>query len=88
MATVIIDGVEYVPKAEVPPITDGRLKLALQYLTDIQYFHECTNKHRAWAWDAMRFLAPDIAELSASDPKAAYDLVHNAQVSRGETNHD
>lgn len=30
MPTVIIDGVEYIPKAEVPPITDERLRLALE----------------------------------------------------------
>lgn len=75
MTTVLIDGVEYVPKINIEPITDKKLKLALECLTEIQYFHECTNKHRAWAWDAMNALAPDIAELSADDPQKAYDLV-------------
>lgn len=76
MPTVMIDGVEYVPKASVEPITDERLKRALESLTEIQYFHECTNKHRAWAWDAMNAIAPDIARLSADNPEAAFDLVH------------
>lgn len=74
--TVVIKGVEYVPKNEVPPLTDERLKRALASLTEIQYFYECPHKHRAWAWDAINALAPDVANLSADDPKAAYDLFH------------
>lgn len=73
---VIIDGVEYVPKTEVPELTDERLKKCLVELTAIQYFSECTHKHRAWAWDAIKALAPDIAELSSNDVNAAYDLFH------------
>jgi len=76
MTTVIIDGIEYVPKASIEPLTDARLQKALECLTEIQYFHECTNKHRAWAWDAMNALAPDIAKLSDDDVYAAYQLIH------------
>ena len=72
---VIIDGIEYVPKTEIPQITDERLKRALESLTEIQYFHECTNKHRAWAWDAINALAPDLAEMSSNSAQAAYDFV-------------
>ena len=71
---VVIDGVVYVPKNEVPELTDERLKSCLAELTSIQYFGECSNKHRAWAWDAMNAIAPDIAKLSADDNQAAYDL--------------
>ncbi|MCW7553617.1 hypothetical protein NX722_13470 [Endozoicomonas gorgoniicola] len=71
---VLIDGVAYVPKNEVPELTDDRLKKCLAELTSIQRFPECSNKHRAWAWDAMNAIAPDIAELSSNDPQAAFEL--------------
>lgn len=71
---VLIDGVAYVPKNEVPELTDEKLKKALTSLTEIQYFPECSNKHRAWAWDAINALAPEIAELSSNDVKAAFNL--------------
>ena len=74
---VIIDGIEYVPKTEIPQITDERLKRALESLTEIQYFHECTNKHKAWAWDAINALAPDLAEMSSNSAQAAYDFVRD-----------
>jgi hypothetical protein len=73
---VVIDGVEYVPKNEVPELTDERLKKCLEELTAIQYFSDCSHKHRAWAWDAINALAPEIAELSSNDAQAAYDLFH------------
>ena len=73
---VIIDGVVYVPKNEVPELTDERLKNALANLTEIQYFGECSHKHRSWAWDAINALAPDIARLSSEDCQAAFDLFH------------
>lgn len=73
---VLIDGVTYVPKNEVPELTDDRLKKCLALLTEIQYFGECSNKHRAWAWDAMNALAPDVANLSANNCEAAYNLFH------------
>jgi len=76
MSLVIIDGVEYVPKAEIPEITDSRIKSTLESLTEIQYFNECTHKHRAWAWDALSALAPELAELAADNPEAAYERVH------------
>ena len=73
---VLIDGVIYVPKNEVPELTDERLKNCLSKLTSIQLFPECSHKHMAWAWDAMNALAPEIAELSSNDCRAAYDLFH------------
>lgn len=72
--TIIIDGIEYVPKAEVKPITDVRLKMALQHLTEIQYFSNQTHKHRAWAWDALDALAPELSTLPA---KEAYHAVRS-----------
>lgn len=76
---VVIDGVEYVPRAEVPPITDERLKRALQELTSIQYFGGSTHKHRAWAWDALNALAPDLAKLASDNPQAAFDRVRDSE---------
>ena len=79
MTTVFIDGVEYVPKAEVPEINQPEIQRALESLTEIQYFGECSHKHRAWAWDAMNALAPELAALSADNPHAAYDQIHGSE---------
>jgi hypothetical protein len=75
MPTVVIDGVEYVPRAEVPEITDQRLQGALESLTEILYFRECSHKHAAWARDALEALAPELAGLASDDPGAAYHRV-------------
>ena len=64
------------PRYGIPELTDERLKQCLGFLTEIQYFGGCSHKHRDWAWDAIRALAPEIAELSSNDPKAAYELFH------------
>lgn len=76
---VNINGIEYVPRASIPPLTDERLKRCLQSLTEIQYFSCQNHKHRAWAWDALNALSPELAELAAQDPTAAYDRVHEDQ---------
>lgn len=76
--TVIIDGVEYVPRGEVPELTDERLERCLAELTAIQYFSGQTHKHRATAWDALNALAPEIAELCSIDPQAAFDRFHES----------
>lgn len=75
MPSVLIDGVEYVPRAEVPELTDARLKLALQELVSIQYFQE---KHKviAQSWNVLNALAPELAELAARDPAAAFERMH------------
>lgn len=75
MTTVLIDGVEYVPRAEIPPLTDERLRNCLESLTEIQYFRECTNKHRTWAWDALNALSPELAQLASESPEKAFDRV-------------
>ena len=79
MTKVLIDGVEYVPKAEVLPITDERLQKCLESLTEIQYFHEQEHKHRAWAWDALSALSPELAELAADNPRAAFHRVRGTE---------
>ncbi|MNR51083.1 hypothetical protein D3C85_1707040 [compost metagenome] len=75
MPSVVIDGIEYVPRAEVPPLTDERLKRALEELVSIQYFRE-SHKAIAHAWDVLNALAPELAKLSARDPEAAYRRLH------------
>ena len=78
MPKVIIDGIEYAPKAEIPVITDKAMQLLLESLTEIQYFSDCQHKHRAWAWDALNAIAPELAELASKSPQAAYEKVHGA----------
>jgi hypothetical protein len=75
---VTIDGVVYVPRAEIPPLTDERLRRALQELTSIQYFN-IEHKNRAVAWDALNALSPELAELASRNPKAAFDRVHDVE---------
>jgi hypothetical protein len=60
---VVIDGIKYVPEYTIPPLDDVRLERCIQELLSIQRFPEYTNKHRAWAWDALNAIAPDIAKL-------------------------
>ena len=79
MSHVIIDGVEYVPRAEIPEITDRNMQSLLESLTEIQYFNECSHKHRAWGWDALNAIAPELAELAAKNPKAAFDRIHGSE---------
>ena len=74
--TVIIDGVKYVPEASIPPLEDGALLTAIRELVGIQYWSGQRHKHRAWAWDALNALAPELAEMCSDDPKAAYERVH------------
>lgn len=76
---VMIDGVEYVPKAEILPINDDRLQKCLESLTEIQYFYDQPHKHRAWAWDALRALSPELAELSSEDAQKAFERVHGTE---------
>jgi hypothetical protein len=81
---VIIDGVTYVPRASVPRVEQPAIQEALASLTEIQYFYDCPHKHRAWAWDAMSALAPELAELSADNPQAAYKRMREAQQEAGQ----
>ncbi len=47
----------------------------IRSLVEIQRFPEQTRKHRAWAWDALNALSPEIAKLAAEDPQKAFDEV-------------
>lgn len=75
MSEVVINGIVYVPRAEIPPLTDERLKNALEELVSIQYFKQ---QHKAipQAWNVLHALAPELAELAANDPEAAFRRLH------------
>lgn len=72
---VKINGVEYVPKASIPELTDDRLRQALMHLTEMLYFNQ-ENKMLGLALNTLRALAPEMAALANDDPKAAYDRAH------------
>lgn len=75
MPKVVIDGIEYVPKVEITPPSDEKLLDALKELVSIQYFKE---KHKAipQAWNVLNHLNPELAELCAQDPAAAWSRLH------------
>jgi hypothetical protein len=52
MAQVVIDGVEYVPRAEIPELTDERLKAALKELVSLHYFGDW-HKAKPRTWDVV-----------------------------------
>lgn len=76
MPVVMIDGIEYVPKADIPPLDDDRLTQAIAQLVSIQYFDQ-SSKAIASAWEVLRTLAPEVAELVANNPSAAYRRFHS-----------
>jgi hypothetical protein len=75
MTHVMINGVEYVPKASIEPINDERLQGCLEVLTEMRY-HNQEHKMKALAWNAINFLSPELAKL---DEDAAYDRVHGTE---------
>lgn len=77
MRSVIIDGVKYVPEIATPEPMPKQLQTCLDNLVAIQMFPECANKHRAWAWDALNALSPNLAELSADNPRLAWEYLQN-----------
>jgi len=74
VARVIIDGVEYVPKAEIPNMTNKALQGCLEVLTEMRYFNQ-QHKMMGLAWNAINELSPELAKL---DAEKAYDRIHGA----------
>ena len=72
MTIVVIDNIEYVPKAEVKPLNDERLQACLEVLTSMRYFNQY-HKMMPLTWDAINAISPELAKL---EPDAAYDLIH------------
>ncbi len=75
MSLVMIDGVEYVPKAEIHALNDSRLQECLEVLTEMRYFNQ-GHKMKALAWNAINALSPDLARL---DENVAYDRIHGIE---------
>ncbi len=75
MPSVVIDGVEYTPKAEVPELTDERLKSCLEVLTSMRYFNQ-SHKMLAHSWEAINALSPELAKLT---PEDAFDRIHGIE---------
>lgn len=69
---VIINGVEYVPKSEIPDLTGARLKECLEILTTMRYLNQC-HKMKAYAWEAINALSPELAKLDDED---AFNFIH------------
>ncbi|WP_299496425.1 hypothetical protein [uncultured Shewanella sp.] len=74
MTKVLIDGVEYVPRAEIKPLSDERLQACLEVLTEMRYFNE-EHKMKRLAWNAIHALSPELAKL---DPDVAYERIHGS----------
>jgi len=72
---VMIGDVEYVPKADIPALTDDRLQGVLEVLTEMRYFNQ-EHKMKGLAWNAINELSPDLARL---DETSAYDLIHGVE---------
>lgn len=72
MPKVIVDGVEYVPKAEIPELTDSRMIECLKALTSMRYFGEM-HKMMPHSLEAISALSPELAKLSRDD---AYERIH------------
>ncbi|WP_323936196.1 hypothetical protein [Aeromonas veronii] len=71
MPRVVIDDIEYVPRAEIPPLVDDKLTEALKELVSLYYFGDW-HKARGRVWNAIEYLSPELAELVSNDPRAAY----------------
>lgn len=72
MPKVIIDGVEYIPKGEIPPLTDERLQDCLEVLAEMRYFKQ-DHKMQGLAHNAIKALAPELAKL---DDSTLYERVN------------
>ena len=72
MPQVVIDGIEYVPRAEIPPLDDDKLTEALKELVSL-YYHGDWHKAQGRIWNAINSLAPELAELVSDNPTAAYE---------------
>ena len=72
---VVIDGIQYVPYVRTVKLPEAEaLENAIRELVAMLYFKD--HKPYAHVWDALNALAPNIAELAALDPQAAYNAVN------------
>ena len=73
---VIIDGIEYIPKVDIPELTNSSLKECLEILTTMRYLNQ-SHKMKAHAWEAINALSPDLAKLDNED---AFNFIHGKEI--------
>jgi hypothetical protein len=69
---VIIDGIKYVPKVNIKPISNKSIQECLEILTSMRYFDQ-SHKMDSMAFDAINSLSPDLAKLDKED---AFNFIH------------
>ena len=76
MPKVLIDGIEYVAMANIPPLEmdNDRLLNALKELVSLYCFGDW-HKAQCRIWDAICHISPELAELVSNDPREAYALL-------------
>lgn len=73
---VLIDGIRYVPATDIPVIADAdRLRAVKALVTAIYLYAPRDRGTSGCIWDALRALAPDVAELAGNDLREAYAAV-------------
>lgn len=72
---VVINGIEYVPKCDVPEPTGSQVEACIISLVSAIYFNE-SHKHKPRLWEALNELSPNMAKLANDDPSAAFDRMH------------
>lgn len=73
---VLIDGIRYVPAADIPTPTEESVLRAVQALTSALHLYcgsGVDRGTRGCIWDALEALSPDLHALAGEDPAAAYD---------------
>lgn len=75
MPKVVIDGVEYVPKGEIPELTNESQQKCLEVLTSMRYFGQ-DHKMMPHAWEAINALSPELAKLP---PDEAFHRIHGEE---------
>lgn len=73
---VVIDGIEYVPRAEVPVPRDGPSVKAIQELTTALHLYRnsgCSGL-KGCVWGALEAISPDFHALAVQSTEAAFTL--------------
>lgn len=71
MMKVLINDIEYVPKAEAPRLDDHRVLECLHALVGFKYFNE-PHKANNYIYDAIHAIAPEYNEM---DVDVAYQSI-------------
>lgn len=77
---VTIDGIRYVPATDIPVVSsEAHLQAVKALVTALHLYSPRDRGTNGCIWDALRALAPDVAELAGNDPRAAYEAVEALQ---------